>query len=213
MRYVKPTFVLSSFGKEKLANIDLQYRTYGPETLLAAFQALLIYSIILLFPVPQKPASWTFDLPTLVSLQDISSYISESSLILPAETIRIRPSWEEWVLVGCKRRTIMALYCFEWIYAMLYGLPTFPCTDLGFIPSPAGKVLWNARTKEEWEAAYDRWLGRWAGVDVHTLEDLAKIQPGPEIDARTEMWLEEADEFGVMYMALGKTILGQTELL
>lgn len=31
------------------------------------------------------------------------------------------------------------------------------------------------------------------------------MRPGPEIDARTEMWLEEADEFGMMYMALGNT--------
>lgn len=31
---------------------------------------------------------------------------------------------------------------------------------------------------------------------------MMEIKPGPEIDLRSEMWLEEADEFGVMYMAL-----------
>ena len=98
----------------------------------------------------------------------------------------------------------MSLYCFEWMYAMLHDIPTFPCTELRFMPSPAGKILWNARKKEEWEGAYDRWLGRWAGIGILTLDDLTKIQPGPELDLRSEMWLEEADEFGVMYMALGE---------
>lgn len=39
------------------------------------------------------------------------------------------------------------------------------------------------------------------------------MRPGPEIDARTELWLEEADEFGMMYMALGKTPPSDVETL
>jgi hypothetical protein len=38
----------------KLLMLNIQYRTYGPETLMAAFQALLIYRIIVLFPVPKN---------------------------------------------------------------------------------------------------------------------------------------------------------------
>jgi hypothetical protein len=33
------------------------------------------------------------------------------------------------------------------------------------------------------------------------------MKPGPELDIRTEMWLEEADGFGIMYMALGDDLL------
>ena len=38
----------------KLLMLNIQCRTYGPETLMAAFQALLIYRIIMLFPVPKN---------------------------------------------------------------------------------------------------------------------------------------------------------------
>jgi Ribonuclease G/E len=44
------------------------------------------------------------------------------------------------------------------------------------------------------------------------LKELQEVRPGPEIDARTEMWLEEADEFGMMYMALGKTSPSKVEM-
>jgi hypothetical protein len=90
---------------------------------------------------------------------------------------------------------------------MLNGLPTFPCPELGFMPAPAGKVLWNAKTLGEWESAYDRWLGRWAGMGIYSMQELTDVKPGPELDLRTEIWLEGADEFGVMYMALGENLL------
>jgi hypothetical protein len=109
------------------------------------------------------------------------------------------------MLVNAKRRTLMSLYCFEWAYSMLNGLPTYKCTEIGFTFAPTAKVLWNARTKEEWEIEFDRWLGRWTGGGGYLVKELAGIRPGPEIDLRSEMWLEEVDEFGMMYMALGKS--------
>jgi len=39
------------------------------------------------------------------------------------------------------------------------------------------------------------------------MEELIAVKPGPELDARTERWLEETDEFGMMYMGLGKKSL------
>jgi hypothetical protein len=158
----------------------------------------------MLFPIPQKPSSGLFDLSTLASLQEVGFHMSQQNLVLPAETEHVRPSWDEWILANCRRRTLMVLYCFEWIYSMLNNLPTFPCTELGFMPAPAGKLLWDARTREEWERTYDQWLGRWAGMGAYKMRELQDIKPGPELDLRTEMWLEEADEFGMMYMAMGK---------
>ncbi|TVY82911.1 hypothetical protein LSUE1_G001894 [Lachnellula suecica] len=188
--------------KREMERLFNEYRSYDQATLIAAFQALLIYSIILLFPSPQKPSPGTFNQVTLVSLQDVGSYVMETNLVLPAESIHARPCWEEWVLVNVKRRTLMSLYCFEWMYAKLNSLPSYPCTEIGFIPAPAGKILWGARTRNEWESGYDRWLGRWTVGGFYRLGELAEVQPGPEIDSRTERWLEEADEFGMMYMAL-----------
>jgi len=184
--------------------LDFQYPTYDPETLTAAFQALLIYSIIMLFPVPQTPSFGVFDLSTLASLHELGFYISKQGLVLAAETDHVRPPLNEWIQISCRRKTLMALYCFEGIYHTLNNLPTFPCTELGFLPAPAGKMLWNAKTQQDWERAYDRWLGHWAGIDMFIMNDLAVIQPGADLNRRAEMWLEEADEFGMMFMSMGK---------
>jgi hypothetical protein len=60
----------------------------------------------------------------------------------------------------------MAMYCFEGMHHTMNNLPTFLCTKLGFLPAPAWKVLRSARTQDEWECAYDHWLGHWAGIDT-----------------------------------------------
>jgi hypothetical protein len=87
--------------------------------------------------------------------------------------------------------------------AMLNNFQSFPCTNAEYMPAPAGKVLWEITAQEKWEVAYDRWLGRWAGLDVFTLGDLENMMPGPTLDLRSEMWLEEADELGILLMTLG----------
>lgn len=90
---------------------------------------------------------------------------------------------------------------------MLNKLPTFPCTELGFMPAVSSKALWDARTNDEWEITYNRWLSRWTVGGGYLMRELMAVQPGPELDERTEMWLEEVDEFGMMYMSLGKISL------
>lgn len=84
------------------------------------------------------------------------------------------------------------------------GFSNFPCAEMDFVPAPAGKVLWSIATQEKWEIAYDRWLGRWAGIGIYTLGDLQSGLPRPESDLRSQMWVEEADEFGFMLMAVSK---------
>jgi hypothetical protein len=154
-----------------------------------------------------------FDLPTLVSLQELALYVTDGNLILPEEKNHTRPSWQEWVMICCKRRTFVCLNLFNWINAMHNGFSNFPCAEVDFVPAPAGKVLWRIATREKWEIAYDRWLGRWAGMGIYTLGDLQRVLPGPDLDVRSEMWLEEADEFGIMCMALSKTpVLSSTNL-
>jgi hypothetical protein len=180
-----------------------QYRTYDDKTLLGAFQALVIYAIILLFPTPQKPTSRNLTLQTIVKLQEVGFHVGQTGLMLPAEFAHVRPTWDAWMFVNAKRRTMMSLYCLEWIYAMLNKLPTFPCTELGFMPAVSSKALWHARTNDEWELTYNLWLARWTIGGGYLMRELMAVEPGPELDLRTEMWLEEVDEFGMMYMSLG----------
>ena len=39
------------------------------------------------------------------------STVIGSGLVTKAEKDHTRPSWEEWIVVSAKRRTILALYC------------------------------------------------------------------------------------------------------
>jgi hypothetical protein len=87
--------------------------------------------------------------------------------------------------------------------AILNNFQSFPCSHADFMPAPAGKVLWEITAQEKWEVAYDRWLGRWAGLDVYTLGDLENMPPGPTLDLRSELWLEEADDLGILLMTMG----------
>jgi hypothetical protein len=77
-RYVKYPMVML---KIETADTKIQYRTYGPETLTVAFQVLLVYSIIMLFPVPHKSLSGLCDLSILASLHELGFYISEKGLV------------------------------------------------------------------------------------------------------------------------------------
>jgi hypothetical protein len=143
-----------------------------------------------------------FDLPTLVSLRELGFYVNQQILVLPEEKAHTRPLWKEWVLVECKRRTLLCLNLFIWINAIHSGFSNFPCAEADCVPAPAGKVLWNMASQEKWEISYDRWLGRWAGLGSYSFVDIQKSRLGLNLDVRSEMWSEEADEFGIMFMAL-----------
>ncbi|CAG9989316.1 unnamed protein product [Clonostachys byssicola] len=189
--------------KTELLRLLNEYQEYDGATLVAAFQAAIIYAIAMLFPAPHQPPSKMFDLSTLAALKEFGEYIRSGTVMMPEEVSHTRPPWQEWLQVSCKRRSLICLYCFEWMNAMLNNFESFPCSNADFMPAPAGKVLWEITDQEKWEVAYDRWLGRWAGLDVYTLGDLENMSPGPTLDLRSEMWLEEADELGILLMTMG----------
>ncbi|KAH6682460.1 hypothetical protein B0J14DRAFT_573639 [Halenospora varia] len=188
--------------KREMERLFHEYHNYPADTLVAAFQALLIYSIILLFPFPQKPSPGIFNQITLVTLQDVAHQVSQTSLMLEEEESLERPTWTRWAFISAKRRTLMCLYLFEWIYSKLNNLPTYPCTELGFMPVPFDKFLWAARTENEFELEYGYHLSRWGKGDFYREGELASVRPGSELPERTEMFLEDVDEFGMMFMAL-----------
>jgi len=73
------------------------------------------------------------------------------------------------------------------------------------MPAPAAKMLWQVSHKDEWELLYDRWLMRWEGNE-YLQQEFWEIEPGVMIDRRTQKWLEEADEFGILLMSLGNYV-------
>lgn len=137
----------------------------------------------------------------IFGLQDISLRLAASGVLLNAEVNSEIPDWGEWVIAASKRRTILAAHQVLWIWSLLRGYPPFACRELGFMPSPAPKVLWQSRGND-WQHLYEDWMTRWQG-GPHRLEELQALGPEVETDTRTQMWLEEADEFGVLLMSEG----------
>lgn len=169
--------------------------------MLAALQAYILYAILLLFSESTCDRPHRVEQGIIFGLQDISLRLAASGVLLNAEVNSEIPEWSEWVTVAAKRRSVLAAHQVLWIWSLLRGYPPFGCRELGFMPSPAPKVLWESRG-DGWEHLYQDWMARWPG-GPHRLEELQVLGPEVEIDPRTQVWLEEADEFGVLLMSEG----------
>lgn len=129
-------------------------------TLLAALQAVVIYTIILISPSPNSPRPLIDHNIIFRKVELLVYHVVHGGLFLPEERTQMRPSWEAWIQVTSKRRAVLALYLLHWAYSVLHKVPCFDCRDLGFMPAPAAKVLWQAQTEQEWNTRYIHWLSR-----------------------------------------------------
>ncbi|OJD28082.1 hypothetical protein ACJ73_00509 [Blastomyces percursus] len=68
------------------------------------------------------------------------------------------------------------------------------------MPAPAPKYLWQATTNEQRESLCNRWLVLWDGP-YYRHGEVCKINPGIQMDPRVELWFEEVDEFGMIFVA------------
>ncbi|KIX00292.1 uncharacterized protein Z518_10431 [Rhinocladiella mackenziei CBS 650.93] len=134
------------------------------------------------------------------SLQDITLELAKTGLLLEAELQSGVPAWQEWVLMAAKRRTILAAHMLMWAWSLKNRYPPFACFEISFMPTPAPKMLWHAQS-EGWESLYSNRLSGWLDGGPQRLEELMVIGPEIEIAPRSQRWLEEADEFGVLLMS------------
>ncbi|OGE53748.1 hypothetical protein PENARI_c007G09280 [Penicillium arizonense] len=169
--------------------------------LLASLQAVVIYTIILLSPSSSSQPPLTDHNIVFRKVELLVYQIVHAGLFLEEERTQMRPSWEAWVHVTTKRRAVLALYLLHWAYSVLHEVPCFDCRDLGFMPAPAAKVLWQAQSEQEWNTRYIHWLSRWSG-QCYLQGEFGNIRPGVVMDARAERWLEEADEFGFIMISI-----------
>jgi hypothetical protein len=183
----------------------IQYRSLDERQLLSALQALVMYAIIIMFPARGQNSVSLIDPAVFLCLKRVVSYAAKTGLMLTEERDNERPSWEAWVHVTAKRRAVFSLYLLHWSYAVYHRVDSFACSHLGFMPAPAPKFLWQAKTREEWEELYDRWLGQW-GECPYMMREFAEIRAGSALEQRTEMWLEDADELGVLFFTIGSTV-------
>jgi len=173
--------------------------------LLAALQALVMHIIMLMFPGKDQISLSLVDPAIFTALQRVVSYVAKTGLMLTEERDCVRPSWESWIHVTAKRRAIFSLYLLHWSYAVHHGLESFACSQLGFMPAPAPRFLWHCETKGRWEDLYAQWLAQWNGAP-YMMREFAAIQAGTGLEQRSERWLEDADELGVLFFSIGTTV-------
>lgn len=179
--------------------------SYDEVSLLGAFQAYLIYSLVLYFRLGL--ASNSFLRQIMMNLQDLAAFSAKHGLVCVAEQKHTRPTWEEWIVAESKRRTLYVMYLFDSILSSEEGLPTFLGTELQGLPAVGSKPLWQAQTRTDWEAAYNFHLAEWVDSSL-AIEELWPTPPGMDEVAiskrrqRADQWLENIDEFGTMLYAV-----------
>lgn len=191
-------------GRE-MNNLYEQHAGYDDITLLAAFQAYLIYSMVLFFRL--GPVSNPFLRQAMMNLQQLACSSSRGGLMCRAEQLHTRPIWEAWIVAESKRRTLFTMYLFDSVLSAQDGLQTFLGTELRGLPAPINKLLWKAQTRQEWEAAYNIYLADWLEEGLR-IDELWPIPENLDEDGilqrrnRVDRWLEGVDEFGTVVYAV-----------
>lgn len=196
--------VVVNILQKEMEKLYEQHIGYDDISLLAAFQAYLIYCMVLFFRL--KEYSSSFLRQAMTDLQGLACSSSRRGLVCIAESRGTRPRWEAWIVAEAKRRTLFTMYMFDSLLSALEGIPTLLGTELEGLPGPANRPLWTACTRQEWESAYDIFLADWNEsfridelwpVPDH-LDELGKLERCNRVD----QWLEKVDEFGTMLYAV-----------
>lgn len=89
----------------------------------------------------------------------------------------------------------------HWAYSVYKGARHLNCLQLGCMLAPGPKWLWQATDEKVWQNLYARWLAQWNGRELVQAEFFL-VDKGPVLDPRVEMWLEDADELGILMMSI-----------
>ncbi|KAL0471353.1 hypothetical protein QR685DRAFT_518981 [Neurospora intermedia] len=179
--------------------------------LLAAFQAYLVYTLVLHYRLGKY--AFLRQQAIMMHLQELACACSARGLVCSAEqdggAQGSRPRWETWIVAETKRRTLYTMYLLDNMLTAKEGLPTFLGTELRGLPAPAGKALWQASARDEWEKAYNLHLAEWypegGGLCIDELWAIpADMDEAGVVERRrrVDRWLEGVDEFGMMMYAV-----------
>jgi hypothetical protein len=188
-----------------MTRIFQQIGSYNDLSMLFAFQAYLIYSLVLFFQL--NHGADPFLREAMMNLQELACSCSRQGLVCASEQLRTRPRWEAWTVAEAKRRTLFTMYLFDSVLATRDGLPTFIGTELRGLPAPAGRLLWKPDSQRAWEAEYNIYLAEWPTSSLQ-IEELWPLPQEMDLVGlgkqrqRVDHWLEDADEFGMMLYAV-----------
>ncbi|KAM5380810.1 hypothetical protein ACJZ2D_003334 [Fusarium nematophilum] len=191
--------------QREMNKIHERHATYDDVTSLAAFQAYLIYAMVMFFRLSDLTS--TFLRQAMMNLQEIACSTCQRGLTCLAEQQGTRPKWEAWIVAEAKRRTLFTMYLFDSALSTQDGLPTFLGTELQGLFSPGSKTLWNSSTRRGWEVDYNIHLAKWTDGYLH----IEELWPMPsdweecrvaDRRRRVDLWLEDVDEYGMMMYAV-----------
>ncbi|KAM0256566.1 hypothetical protein ACHAQJ_004853 [Trichoderma viride] len=193
--------VTAEILQREMSNLYDQRESYDDLSLLSAFQAFLMYTMVLFFRLSQ--GSNPFLRQAMMNLQELACVTARRGLMSVSEQQRTRPKWESWIIAEAKRRTLFTMYLFDSVLSSEDGLPTFLGTELEGLPASASRALWLAHTRRDWEAAYNMHLAEWDEGSL-CIDELWPIPEGlsetliARRRQRVDNWLENLDEFGIM---------------
>ncbi|KAI0097257.1 hypothetical protein GGR51DRAFT_541572 [Nemania sp. FL0031] len=193
--------IVQAAVKGEIQSILSKYRTYDAPTLLAAMQSLAILLILLLFPSNRQGILSLVQEETFCAVQEMANHVLSTGMMLHEEASHVRPPWRVWAHIEAKRRTLMCIYFLHWAYSAYHGTRHFNCLQLGRMLAPGAKWLWQAADEKIWMGLYARWLAQWDGKEFIQAEFFL-VDKGPVMDPRVEMWLEDADELGMLIMSI-----------
>lgn len=172
--------------------------------MLASAQAFIIYTILILFPSNDQNSSNSIEEQIILDISELSLQLAAGGLALPEETSQDNlPLYQDWTLISAKRRTILTIYMITYAWSVRRNYPAFHCFELQLMLAPASRPLWQAQTENEWLPLYVEWHSNWKG-DGYKIGELFSISATRALNKRTETWLEEVDEFGMLLMSLGQ---------
>lgn len=146
----------------------------------------------------------------LIGVWAVKEQLAATGTLARAEIEQRAVDWHQWALIQAKRRTLLSLSHLEWAWSVEAGYPVLTCFELGPLYAPAAGPLWRALDEQEWEPAYTSFLHRWNG-EGYRLAEFFHLNPDQPLDRRAEMWLAEADEFGMVLMVEGRFYMAWTK--
>ncbi|KAL6889998.1 hypothetical protein GGI43DRAFT_416173 [Trichoderma evansii] len=187
---------------KQIAGLKKNATLRNADDLLESAQAFVIYVILCLFSDESSARTETSEEQLILDISEISLQLASSGLALQEETADDGqpPLWHDWAIMSAKRRTILTIYMLTWAWSVRRNYPTFYCHELQLMFAPSPKALWQAQTEAEWLPLYRKWLHKWRG-DGYRIGELLSLSPKLMLDRRTEDWLEEVDEFGMLLMS------------
>ncbi len=191
--------------QQEMSTLFDQRLSFDSDKLLSAFQAYLIYMMVLFFHLGQEDN--TSLKQHMFNLQSLACDTCSKGVITKAELEHSRPLWHVWLAAESKRRTLYTMYLFDNLLCVRDGLPVFVATELRGLPAPCGRRLWRTASEEVWRAAYNQYIAQWDERGL-MLEELWR--PSLAADAielqrrndRIDQWLEDADEYCTMLYAV-----------